>query len=97
MNIEEINHLAKLSGLELNPEQTKQISKELENILSLVDELQSVDTSGVEPLFHPIAVIEALQQALRPDEVIEGNNRMSNMLSAPAVDEGLYLVPKVIE
>jgi len=56
MNIEEINHLAKLSGLELNPEQTKQISKELENILSLVDELQSVDTSGVEPLFHPIAI-----------------------------------------
>ena len=97
MNIEEINHLAKLSGLELNPEQTKQISKELENILSLVDELQSVDTSGVEPLFHPIAVIEALQQALRPDEVTEGNNRMSNMLSAPVVHEGLYLVPKVIE
>ena len=97
MNIEEINHLAKLSGLELNPEQTKQISKELENILSLVDELQSVDTTGVEPLFHPIAVIEALQQALRPDEVTEGNDRMSNMLSAPAVHEGLYLVPKVIE
>ena len=97
MNIEEINHLAKLSGLELNPEQSKQISKELENILSLVDELQSVDTSGVEPLFHPIAVIEALQQAQRPDEVTEGNNRMSNMLSAPAVHEDLYLVPKVIE
>jgi aspartyl-tRNA(Asn)/glutamyl-tRNA(Gln) amidotransferase subunit C len=97
MNIEEINHLAKLSGLELDPHQTKQVSKELENILSLVAELQSVDTTGVEPLFHPIAVIEPLSQALRRDVVSEDNNRTNNMLSAPISHEGLYLVPKVIE
>jgi aspartyl-tRNA(Asn)/glutamyl-tRNA(Gln) amidotransferase subunit C len=97
MNIEEINHLAKLSGLELDPNQTKQVSIELENILSLVAELQSVDTTGVEPLFHPIAVIEPLSQALRMDIVSEDNNRTNNMLSAPISHEGLYLVPKVIE
>jgi aspartyl-tRNA(Asn)/glutamyl-tRNA(Gln) amidotransferase subunit C len=97
MNIEEINHLAKLSGLELDPNQTKQVSIELENILSLVAELQSVDTTGVEPLFHPIAVIEQLSQALRMDIVSEDNNRTNNMLSAPISHEGLYLVPKVIE
>jgi aspartyl-tRNA(Asn)/glutamyl-tRNA(Gln) amidotransferase subunit C len=97
MNIEEINHLAKLSGLELDPNQTKQVSIELENILSLVAELQSVDTTGVEPLFHPIAVIEPLSQALRMDVVSEDNNRTNNMLSAPISHEGLYLVPKVIE
>ena len=97
MNIEEINHLAKLSGLELDPHQTKQVSKELENIFSLVAELQSVDTTGVEPLFHPIAVIEQLSQSLRVDFVSEENNRSNNMLSAPVSHEGLYLVPKVIE
>jgi aspartyl-tRNA(Asn)/glutamyl-tRNA(Gln) amidotransferase subunit C len=97
MNIEEINHLAKLSGLELDPHQTKKVSKELENILSLVAELQSIDTTGVDPLFHPIAVIEPLSQALRIDIVSEDNNRTNNMLSAPISHEGLYLVPKVIE
>ena len=97
MNIEEINHLAKLSGLELDPQQTQQVSTELENILSLVAELQSVDTKGVEPLFHPISVIEPLSQTLRPDLVTESNNRTNNMLSAPISHEGLYLVPKVIE
>jgi aspartyl-tRNA(Asn)/glutamyl-tRNA(Gln) amidotransferase subunit C len=83
--------------LELDPHQTKQVSKELENILSLVAELQLVDTTGVEPLFHPIAVIEPLSQALRPDIVSEENNRTNNMVSAPVSHEGLYLVPKVIE
>jgi aspartyl-tRNA(Asn)/glutamyl-tRNA(Gln) amidotransferase subunit C len=97
MNIEEINHLAKLSSLELSIEQTQQISKELENILSLVDELQSVDTAGYEPLFHPIAMIDSLSQSLRADIVSEGNDRANNMLSAPVSHEGLFLVPKVIE
>jgi aspartyl-tRNA(Asn)/glutamyl-tRNA(Gln) amidotransferase subunit C len=97
MNIEEINHLAKLSSLELSTDQTQQISKELENILHLVDELQSVDTKGYEPLFHPIAMIDTLSQPLRIDIVSEGNDRLNNMVSAPISHEGLFLVPKVIE
>jgi len=97
MNTEEIKHLAKLSCLEISTEQTNQISKELENILSLVAELQSVDTKGVEPLFHPISMIQALNQPLRQDIVSEIDNRSNNMLSAPISHEGLYLVPKVIE
>jgi aspartyl-tRNA(Asn)/glutamyl-tRNA(Gln) amidotransferase subunit C len=97
MKIEEISHLAKLSSLELSTDQTQQISKELENILRLVDELQSVDTKGIEPLFHPIAMIDTLSQPFRTDIVSEGNDRTNNMLSAPVSHEGLFLVPKVIE
>jgi aspartyl-tRNA(Asn)/glutamyl-tRNA(Gln) amidotransferase subunit C len=97
MNIEEISHLAKLSSLELSTDQTQQISKELENILRLVDELQSVDTKDFEPLFHPIAMIDTLSQPFRTDIVSEGNDRTNNMLSAPVSHEGLFLVPKVIE
>ena len=97
MNIEEINHLAKLSSLELSTDQTQQISNELENILRLVDELQSIDTKGIEPLFHPIAMIDTLSQPFRTDIVSEGNDRINNMMSAPVSHEGLFLVPKVIE
>ena len=97
MNTEEIKHLAKLSCLEVSTEQTNQISKELENILSLVAELQSVDTKGVEPLFHPLSIIQSLNQPLRQDKVTELDDRSNNMLCAPISHEGLFLVPKVIE
>jgi aspartyl-tRNA(Asn)/glutamyl-tRNA(Gln) amidotransferase subunit C len=97
MNIEEIKHLAKLSSLELDPEQTQKISKELETIFSLVDQLQAVPTEGVQPLFHPIAIIAELNQPLRQDKVTESDHRTENIACAPAAHEGLYLVPKVIE
>jgi aspartyl-tRNA(Asn)/glutamyl-tRNA(Gln) amidotransferase subunit C len=97
MNIEEIKHLAQLSSLELNSEQMEQLTVELDNIFQLVGKLQSVDTSQVAPLFHPIAMISELSQPLRRDEVTEVNNRENNIKTAPASFEGLYLVPKVIE
>jgi len=97
MNTEEIKQLAKLSSLELDPEETQKISQELKTILTLVNQLQAVSTTGIEPLFHPIALIAELNQPLRPDEVTESNQRTENMASAPAAHKGLYLVPKVIE
>lgn len=97
MNIEEINHLAKLSGLALDPEQTQQTAQELENILKLVAELQSIDTVGVEPLFHPYALIESLCQPLRADIANETNQRPSHLAVAPSSHDGLYLVPRVLE
>ncbi|WP_134604273.1 Asp-tRNA(Asn)/Glu-tRNA(Gln) amidotransferase subunit GatC, partial [Pseudomonas aeruginosa] len=65
----------------------------LNNILGLIDQMQAVDTSGVEPLAHPL---EATQR-LRPDAVTETDHRDAYQTIAPAVEEGLYLVPKVIE
>jgi aspartyl-tRNA(Asn)/glutamyl-tRNA(Gln) amidotransferase subunit C len=97
MNTEEIKQLAKLSSLELDPEETQKVSQELETIFNLVNQLQAVSTEGVEPLFHPIALIAELNQPLRLDEVTESDRREENMASAPAPHQGLYLVPKVIE
>ncbi|WP_257266672.1 Asp-tRNA(Asn)/Glu-tRNA(Gln) amidotransferase subunit GatC, partial [Endozoicomonas sp. ONNA2] len=63
------------------------------SILALVDSMQAIDTQGVEPLAHPLDAI----QRLRPDEVTEGNQREQLQSCAPAVEEGLFLVPRVIE
>jgi len=59
--------------------------------------MRSVDTSGVEPLAHPVAAIEDITLRLRDDVASEPNNREANQKSAPAVEAGLFLVPKVIE
>ena len=97
MNIEEIKHLAQLSSLEVDSEQIQQLSTELENILQLVGQLQSVDTTNVEPLCHPISLMTELNQPFRPDLVTEMNDRENNLKPAPASFEGLFLVPNVIE
>ena len=97
MNIEEIQHLANLSSLEINSLEANSTLNQLESIFSMVKTMQAVDTKGVEPLFHPIAMISELAQPLRVDEVTESNNREANMANAPGKHEGLFLVPKVIE
>ncbi|MEI7531238.1 MAG: Asp-tRNA(Asn)/Glu-tRNA(Gln) amidotransferase subunit GatC [Betaproteobacteria bacterium] len=97
MNTQEIKHLAKLSSLEISDSELDFLTQELDAIISMVDELQAVDTEGMEPLFHPIQMIMALSQPLRQDCVTESNSREQNMKSAPAQQSGLFLVPKVIE
>ena len=59
--------------------------------------MRAVDTSGVEPLYTPLSAIEDVTLRLREDAVTETNQREANMTNAPARDEGLFLVPKVIE
>ncbi|WP_339490235.1 Asp-tRNA(Asn)/Glu-tRNA(Gln) amidotransferase subunit GatC [Pseudomonas sp. EL_65y_Pfl2_R95] len=88
--VEKIAHLARLG---LNESEIPQTTETLNNILGLIDHMQSVDTSGIEPLSHPL---EATQR-LRADEVTETNHRDAYQAIAPAVESGLYLVPKVIE
>lgn len=88
--VENIAHLARL-GLEES--EVSQTTTTLNAILGLVDAMQAVDTTGVEPLAHPL---EATQR-LREDRVTERNQRDAYQRIAPAVEDGLYLVPKVIE
>lgn len=97
MNIKEIEHLANLASLEITSLEANKTLEQLETIFSMVQKMQSVDTEGVEPLFHPIAMIKELAQPLREDLVTEQNQREANMSNAPAQYEGLFLVPKVIE
>lgn len=89
-NIRQVAHLARL---ELKPEQVEHYSQQLSDIMKLVDQLSSVDTAGVEPMAHPLD----MQQRLRPDVVSESDQRERFQAIAPEVDNGLYLVPKVIE
>lgn len=89
-DVEKIAHLARLG---LNEAEIPQTTATLNNILGLIDAMQAVDTTGIEPLAHPL---EATQR-LRADEVTERNQRDAYQAIAPAVESGLFLVPKVIE
>lgn len=89
-DVEKIAHLARLG---LNEAEIPQTTSSLNNILGLIDAMQAVDTNGIEPLAHPL---EATQR-LRADQVTERNQRDAYQQIAPAVENGLYLVPKVIE
>lgn len=89
-DVEKIAHLARLG---LNEADIPQTTETLNNILGLIDAMQAVDTNGIEPLAHPL---EATQR-LRADQVTEQNQREAYQAIAPAVENGLYLVPKVIE
>jgi aspartyl-tRNA(Asn)/glutamyl-tRNA(Gln) amidotransferase subunit C len=89
-DVERIAHLARL---ELNEQDIPAYTKNLSSILNLVDEMQQINTDGIEPLAHPLDAV----QRLRADEVTELNQRDKLQAVAPAVEEGLFLVPKVIE
>ena len=89
-DVEKIAHLARLG---LNDADIPQTTATLNNILGLILAMQAVDTTGIEPLAHPL---EATQR-LRADVVTESNHREAYQAIAPAVENGLYLVPKVIE
>lgn len=89
-DVEKIAHLARLGLTEAEVPQT---TATLNNILGLIDAMQAVDTTGIEPLAHPL---EATQR-LRADAVTEQNQRDAYQAIAPAVESGLFLVPKVIE
>ena len=88
--VEKIAHLARLG---LTESEIPHTTDTLNNILGLIDQMQAVDTQGIEPLAHPL---EATQR-LRADVVTEQNQRDAYQAIAPAVENGLFLVPKVIE
>ena len=88
--VEKIAHLARLG---LSDADVPATTETLNNILGLIDRMQAVDTTGIEPLAHPLETT----QRLRADVVTERNQRDAYQAIAPAVEEGLYLVPRVIE
>jgi len=89
----DVENIARLARLGLNEGDIPRTTETLNNILGLIDAMQAVDTDGVEPLAHPL---EATQR-LRADEVTEENHRDAYQAIAQAVENGLYLVPKVID
>ena len=90
---EDIEKLCRLARLEITSGEMSDVEAKLTDIVTLVDELQAVDTAGVTPMAHPLD----RSQRLRQDAVTETDDRERIQDGAPAVEQGLYLVPKVIE
>jgi aspartyl-tRNA(Asn)/glutamyl-tRNA(Gln) amidotransferase subunit C len=93
----DIARLANLARLELAPEESERIRSQMNNFFGIVEAMRAVDTTGLEPMAHPVAAIQDITLRLRDDVVGETNQRADNQRSAPAVEHGLFLVPKVIE
>jgi aspartyl-tRNA(Asn)/glutamyl-tRNA(Gln) amidotransferase subunit C len=98
LNLSDVKRIARLAQLELDEVQAGATLDKLNGIFSLVEQMRAVDTTGVEPLNHPIAAYQnEVALRLRADEVTEPNRRDEYQQVAPATQDGLYLVPKVIE
>jgi aspartyl-tRNA(Asn)/glutamyl-tRNA(Gln) amidotransferase subunit C len=94
---QEIARVANLARLELRPDETERVLGQLNGFFTLVEQMEAVNTDGVEPLAHPAAILGAVALRLREDIASEPNQRDASQISAPAVERGLFLVPKVIE
>ncbi len=97
LSASDIARIATLARLQLAPAESERMLGQINGFFNLVERMRAVDTTGVEPLAHPVATIEDISLRLRDDVVSEPNNREANQKSAPAVERGLFLVPKVIE
>jgi aspartyl-tRNA(Asn)/glutamyl-tRNA(Gln) amidotransferase subunit C len=94
---DDVRRLARLARIAVQPDESGAVLDRLNRVLGLIDEMRRVDTKGVAPMAHAAERALANAQRLRADEVREPNQRDAYQSVAPAVEEGLYLVPKVIE
>lgn len=90
---DDVKNIAHLARLNIDEADIESYAKSLSSILDLVEQMNTVDTSNVLPMAHPMDV----SQRLRADEVLEENQREHFQKIAPKTEDGLYLVPKVIE
>ena len=89
----EIEKLAELARVRVAGEDLGEVTTRIASILELVDQMQAVDTTGIEPMANPLDA----RQRLREDQVTEGDRRNEFQSLAPAVEDGLYLVPRVVD
>jgi aspartyl-tRNA(Asn)/glutamyl-tRNA(Gln) amidotransferase subunit C len=94
---QDVNRIALLARLDLSPAEQAAMLGQLNNFFSIVERMSAVDTSGVEPLYTPLSAVQQAALRLRDDVVTESDQRELNQRSAPAVVDGLFLVPKVRE
>ena len=92
----DIARVADLARLRLRPDETEHTLSQLNGFFNLVEQMEAINTDGVEPLAHPAAVLGEVALRLRDDIASEPNQREASQVSAPAVENGLFLVPKVI-
>jgi aspartyl-tRNA(Asn)/glutamyl-tRNA(Gln) amidotransferase subunit C len=97
LNASDIARIANLARLELTPAESERMLTQINGFFDIVEKMSAVDTKGMEPLAHPFATVQDVALRLRDDVVSEPDQREANQKSAPAVERGLFLVPKVIE
>jgi aspartyl-tRNA(Asn)/glutamyl-tRNA(Gln) amidotransferase subunit C len=94
---DQVRRIARLARIEMRAGETEAVAARLNRVLGLIDQMAAVDTTGIEPMAHPLDAQLPQGQRLRPDEVTESDRHELFQSIAPAVQDGLYLVPKVIE
>lgn len=93
LTLEDVARIAVLSRIELSATEREGTRDQLNGILGFIEQLQAVDTAGIEPMAHAVDVV----QRLRPDVVTETDRREDFQAVAPETEAGLYLVPRVVE
>ncbi len=89
----EVEYISRLAAIAVDEQEVDEVAGKLSNILDLFSQMEAVDTEAVAPMAHPLDQV----QRLRPDEVTATNQRQKLQTVAPATEQGLYLVPQVIE
>ena len=94
---QDVRRIANLARLELSEAEQASLLDDLNGFFDVVERMRAVDTTGVAPLYTPLSAVQEVSLRLREDAVTEPDNRAANQKSAPAVEGGLFLVPRVIE
>jgi aspartyl-tRNA(Asn)/glutamyl-tRNA(Gln) amidotransferase subunit C len=94
---QDVSRIAHLARLQLQEHEQASMLAQLNGFFSIVEQMSAVDTRGVMPLYTPLSAVSEVALRLRDDIVTERNDREANQRSAPALEDGLFLVPKVIE
>lgn len=93
LDLAQVRRIADLALIEVNDNEAQRVLDQLNDIFKMIERMQAVDTEGVEPMAHPLGGV----QRLRDDVVSVGDERRANLANAPAQQDGLFLVPRVIE
>ena len=97
LTAQDVSRIAHLARLQLSADEESAMLHQLGSFFGIVEQMSAVDTSGVEPLYTPLSALRQVPLRLRDDAVTEIDRREANQRSAPAIEQGLFLVPKVIE
>lgn len=93
LDLEQVHRIAHLARIEITGAEAERTLAQLADIFAMIERMRTVDTAGIEPMAHPLGG----SQRLRDDVVTESDRRGENMRNAPEQQDGLFLVPKVIE
>ena len=94
---DQLRRIAALARIRVDSAELDALGRDMAGILALIDQLQAVDTAGVDPLTHPLSAVEDIALSCREDRADEPDRHEAALALAPQAEEGLFLVPRVIE